>query len=234
VRKEVQREGPLRAIEIEGIELQPCGGTHVVRTGQIGLMLLRKCEKQKGNWRVEFVCGRRALAAAREDRRLLLESARSLGGATGDVPMLVAKAAEDRRQNDRQRKELQSRLAAYEAHALWEETPAGTGGVRVVRRALEAAEADYLRLLATRILEHGRGVALLGVRPGGHLVFAKTAGLAGDMSAVLRAALAGTGGKGGGTRDFAQGNCPESASAARLEDILDAAAARLSSNAAAG
>ncbi|HKO05078.1 MAG TPA: alanyl-tRNA editing protein [Candidatus Acidoferrales bacterium] len=234
VRKDVQREGLLRAIEIEGIELQPCGGTHVARTGQIGLMLLRKCEKQKGNWRVEFVCGGRALAAAREDRRLLVESARTLGGAAADVPALVARAAEERRQSDRQRKELQSRLAAYEARALWDEAAAGTDGVRVVRRVLEPAEPEYLRLLATRIVEQGRGVALLAARPGGHLVFAQAAGLAGDMNEVLRAALAGTGGKGGGTRDFSQGSCPDPTAAGRLEGILEAAAGRLSSNAAAG
>jgi alanyl-tRNA synthetase len=234
VRKEVQREGLLRAIEIEGVELQPCGGTHVARTGQIGMMLLRKCEKQKGNWRVEFVCGGRALATAREDRRLLLESARALGGAAGDLPALVARTAEERRQSDRQRKELQSRLAAYEAQSLWEEALAGNDGVRVVRRVVEGAEADYLRLLATRVVEHGHGVALLGARPGGHLVFAQAAGLAGDMNAMLRAALAGTGGKGGGTRDFAQGSCPDPATPGRLEGILDAAKARLSSNAAAG
>jgi len=234
VRKEVQREGLLRAIEIEGIELQPCGGTHVRRTGQIGMMLLRKCEKQKGNWRVEFVCGGRALAAAREDRRLLLESARALGGAAADVPALVARAAEEWRQSDRQRKEFQSRLASYEARSLWEEAAAGCGSVRTVQRVLEGAEADYLRLLATRIVELGRGVALLGARPGGHLVFAQAAGLAGDMNMVLRAVLAETGGKGGGTRDFAQGSCPDPATPGRLEGILRAAAARLSSNAAAG
>jgi len=234
VRKEVQREGPLRAIEIEGIELQPCGGTHVARTGQIGLMLLRKCEKQKGNWRVEFVCGGRALAAAREDRRLLVESARTLGGAAADVPALVARAAEERRQSDRQRKELQARLAAYEARALWEEAAARADGVRVVRRVLEGAEPEYLRLLATHIVEQGRGVALLAARPGGHLVFAQAAGMAEDMNAVLRATLAGVGGKGGGTRDFAQGSCPDATTPGRLEGILDVAAGRLSSNAATG
>jgi len=65
VRKEVEREGILRAIEIEGADLQPCGGTHVKRTGQIGLVLVRRCTKVRQDWRVEFVCGRRAERAAR-------------------------------------------------------------------------------------------------------------------------------------------------------------------------
>src|SRR5216684_3724978 len=45
VRKGVEREGILRAIEIEAADLQPCGGTHVKRTGQIGLVLVRAAEE---------------------------------------------------------------------------------------------------------------------------------------------------------------------------------------------
>jgi alanyl-tRNA synthetase len=60
VRKEVERSGILRAIEIEGVDLQPCGGTHVKRTAQIGMILVRQCGKIRQDWRVEFVCGRRA------------------------------------------------------------------------------------------------------------------------------------------------------------------------------
>ena len=60
VRKEVDRKGILRAIEIESADLQPCGGTHVKRTGQIGMLLVRRCAKVRQDWRVEFVCGGRA------------------------------------------------------------------------------------------------------------------------------------------------------------------------------
>ncbi len=67
VRKEVKREGVLRVIEVEGFDRQPCGGTHLARTGQAGILLIRKWERQKQNWRVEFVCGGRALTAARAD-----------------------------------------------------------------------------------------------------------------------------------------------------------------------
>ena len=71
VRKEVERTGILRAIEIEGVDLQPCGGTHVRRTSQIGVTLVRGCSKIRQDWRVEFVCGRRTERVARADAKLL-------------------------------------------------------------------------------------------------------------------------------------------------------------------
>ncbi len=75
IRKEVDREGVLRAVEIEGIDLQPCGGTHLARTGQAGLLLIRSLERRRDAWRLEFVCGFRALAAARADYLRLGEAA---------------------------------------------------------------------------------------------------------------------------------------------------------------
>src|ERR1700693_725980 len=71
VRKEVERAGILRAIEIAGADLQPCGGTHVKPTGQIGTLLVRRCAKMRQDWRVEFVCGGRAERVARQDFLLL-------------------------------------------------------------------------------------------------------------------------------------------------------------------
>ena len=57
VRKTVERSGTLRAIEIEALELQPCGGTHIQRTGQIGMILVRGVSRIRQDWRVEFACG---------------------------------------------------------------------------------------------------------------------------------------------------------------------------------
>ena len=57
----------LRLINIYDFDLTACGGTHVRATGQIGCILLRKTEKVRQGWRVEFVCGKRAVATARRD-----------------------------------------------------------------------------------------------------------------------------------------------------------------------
>src|SRR5271170_6207192 len=78
VRKRVEREGMLRVIEIVGADYQPCGGTHVRSTGQIGLVLVRRRSKVRQDWRVEFVSGRRAERVARAEFRELRDAAQAL------------------------------------------------------------------------------------------------------------------------------------------------------------
>ncbi|MGH9709956.1 MAG: alanyl-tRNA editing protein, partial [Candidatus Acidiferrales bacterium] len=97
IRKKVDREGTLRVIDIEGFDRQPCGGTHLMRTGQAGMLLTRKCERQKQNWRVEFVAGFRALTAARGDFAALRQAAEHLGCGMAELPDNVRKIQEERR-----------------------------------------------------------------------------------------------------------------------------------------
>ena len=223
VRKEVAREGVLRAVSVEQFDLQPCGGTHVTRTGQVGLVLLRKIEKQKQNWRVEFVCGGRAIRAARADFAALNDAARMLSCGPQEVPSLLGKALDERKQAQRSRQQLLERLAGYEALELLR--GAKGGPTRVVMHICDDAEAAYLRVLATRLVAESSVIALLATRTGGHVVFVQSPGLATDMNTLLREALNEAGGKGGGTHDFAQGSVPDTT---RIEAILSAVAARLS------
>src|SRR5262249_9093695 len=61
LRKESARQGELRLVEVPDFDLSACGGTHVARTGGIGLIAVLGTEKFKGGLRVTFVCGGRAL-----------------------------------------------------------------------------------------------------------------------------------------------------------------------------
>jgi alanyl-tRNA synthetase len=225
VRKQVEREGVLRAIEIEGFDRQPCGGTHVARTGQIGMILLRRLEKVKQNWRVEFVCGGRAARAARGDSASLGEAARLLSCAPAEVGTMVGRALEERQAGHRARQRLTEELAEVQALMLLatERRAVKAGEPGVVMRVLDEADASYARMLATKVVEQDRVRALIGTR-GGHVIFAQSAGLNGDMNALLRECLAAAGGKGGGSRDFAQGSISD---VGRVEEILGKAAEKL-------
>ncbi|MCL6565333.1 MAG: alanyl-tRNA editing protein [Acidobacteriia bacterium] len=221
VRRPVARTGLLRIVEIEGCDRQPCGGTHVARTGQIGCILLRRCEKVRGHWRVEFLCGQRAVTAARADFEALGEVARRLSCNPAEVPTLVTRALEERQALYRERQRLQEHLAELEALSLLA-TRAETrsDGIRQLVHVFEHLEPGYLRLLVNKMIAEDRVRVLVGTRLGGHVIFAQSRGLQGDMNVLLQQALAAAGGRGGGTPQFAQGLVPE---AARLEAFLETA-----------
>ena len=212
IRRAVERDGILRAIEIEGADLQPCGGTHVQRTGQIGMILVRRCTKMRQDWRVEFVCGRRAERAARHDFAAVRQVAGILGCATEEVAATAARAVAERDAYFKNVRAILQRLAEAEAARALQLAAPGRGGVRLIARVFEEeAQADYLSHLGTQLAKSEKTIALLADATEGHLLFAQHSSAGKDMNAILKQVLQELGGKGGGTRDFARGRLSDPA-----------------------
>jgi alanyl-tRNA synthetase len=225
VRKKVDREGVLRAIEIEGIDLQPCGGTHLARTGQAGLILLQGMERRRNSWRVEYVAGFRALAAARANFKALGKAAELLSCGSADVPAVLAKAIEERRQLHSASKRLEERLAELECRVLLAENAPQDAKLRVVAAEFEDATPNYLSILAAKLVAEDAAIALLANRSSGYVVIAQRKNGPKDLGALVKELFKEPGGKGGGGRDFAQGTL---ASALSVPGFLAAAKAKLS------
>ena len=221
VRKEVEREGLLRAIEIEGADLQPCGGTHVKSTGQIGMILVRGCNKVRQEWRVEFVCGGRAEQEATEDfgrERVLMKS---LSCALGEIPLVVGRLAAERDANFKSLRAALQQLATVWGSQLALSAPVGANGVRVVSMLLHGTHPELLQPLATEIAKNERTVALLILEETGQLVFAQHPGTGKDLGALLRSVLAAHAGKGGGSKDFVRAKLVDAGvSGAALELVM--------------
>jgi alanyl-tRNA synthetase len=229
VRKEVDRDGILRAIEIEGVDLQPCGGTHVKRTAQIGMVLVRDCSKVRQDWRVEFLCGRRAERAARQDFLRLRDVAQSLKCAAEDVVASAGRAVEERDSHFKNARALAQRLAQLDAGAAIQSTPPAANGARLIARVFqEDTQAEYLNHFATELAKTERTTALLGRFPCGHLIFAQHPSCAADLNALLKQVLKEFGGKGGGTPHFARGRLDN---AANVDKAIGRATALLSETA---
>jgi len=205
VRKQVERNGTLRAIEIAGIDLQPCGGTHVRRTGQIGTLLVRGCTKIRQDWRVEFLCGHRAEAAARKDSDLIARVASQLKCATHDLDASVERLLGERDVAAKNLKTLLAKLAEAQAASRLQSVEVSSEGARVVMEVLQGFVPEYLQFYATALARSEKVVALLAVQETGAFVFAQHPAAGYDMNALLRGVLDQFGGKGGGSKDFARG-----------------------------
>jgi alanyl-tRNA synthetase len=201
----------LRLIDITDFDLTACGGTHVRQTGQIGCILLRKTEKVRQGYRVEFVAGLRAVAAARRDFTTLTETAALFSAHIYDLPQQATKSLEEIKALRKQRAESLEELAAAQAAALLAETPEVVGRKLVVR-VFSDRDVNFLKLSAQKLTRLAPNVVtLLGTTsPQPALVFAQSGGQPFDMGARMKEIVARFGGRGGGSKDMAQGGIADS------------------------
>lgn len=216
----------LRLIDVCDFDLTACGGTHVSLTGQIGAILLRKSEKVRQGYRVEFVAGQRAVSTARRDFSTLTEAGALFSSHIYDVPQQVRKSLEEIRLLRKQREQSQDELAAAQATALLAETPESQGRKLVVR-TFSDRDLNFLKLLAQKLTRQSPAtIALLATTsPQPALVFAQSAGQPHDMGVLLKQTMAKLGGRGGGGKDLAQGGFTQLEG---LDAALSAAAESLS------
>ena len=205
LRKEPARSGDLRLIEIEGFDLSPCGGTHAVRTGEVGVIAVRTWERAKGLTRIEFVAGTRALADYRRANASARAIATLFSTSRDDAPQLAAAMVEDNKELQKRVRVLEDIAAGVEAENLLSENQ--SEGTRIIARVFDSRDAESLKKLAHALIGHPNIITLLGSRDRdtARLVFARSADASGDMSELMRQACEMIDGRGGGRPDMAQG-----------------------------
>jgi alanyl-tRNA synthetase len=215
----------LRIIDIHDFDLTACGGTHVSHTGQIASVLLGKTEKVRQGWRVEFVAGLRAVATARRDFTTLTETAALFSTHIYDVPRQARKSLDEIRSLRKQYEQSQEELAAAYASVLLADARE-SHGPRIVVRTLAHHDLNFVKLLAQKLTRLAPNVvALLATTsPQPSLVFAQSPGQPFDMGALMKEVMAKVGGRGGGSKDMAQGGIPK---AEGIETTLQSVAATL-------
>lgn len=212
--------GTLRVVEIPKWDIEACGGTHVARTSDVGVVkLLRSKRIQDGVVRLEYVAGKPALAEIQRLGAALGRVGATLSVPADQVPQAVDRFYEEWRS---MRRELEKARASEAGTAVADLVARAeeVQGVRVVVHRIAGGMKDLLPL-SKRLAETPNIVAVLGAAgDAASVVVARgTAGRV-DAGAVIQAALAVLGGKGGGKPDFAQGAGPK---VEALEEALEAA-----------
>jgi len=219
LRKAPDVEGPVRVGEVGGFDWSACGGTHVKRAGQVGLIAILGTEKYKGGTRVSFVCGRRALERLRAAGSLVRDLCRSFTTGEEDLPRAVGRLREERERLERRLKPLLAESLEREAADLVGAAERGAHGPVVTRHFPDRDPAE-VGLLAALVAARG-GIALLAAgndTPRAHFSAPKGTISVGGILADLNRTH---GAKGGGRPESAQGAIP----ADRVEAALRVARA---------
>jgi len=201
LRKESGRTGSLRLIDVTDYDLSACGGTHVERTGGIGVIAIAAAEKFKGGTRIEFLCGGRALQRFRVWRGALSAMQKHLSVPPIDMAPAIERMQEDAKAAQRSVRGFQEKLAIHEAHALL-----ARGGTPIVE-AIDGWDAQGLKAIAVAATAAQPDVviALFTSATPAQVVVARGANSSVDAAALLKQLTAKFGGKGGGKADLAQG-----------------------------
>lgn len=203
LRKAPLRTGTLRIVEVEDFDVSACGGTHVTRTGEIGVIAVPSWERYKGGTRVSFACGGRALAQYRLLRDAMAAASKQLSIQPSELPAALERLQAESKQARLQARALSDQLAEYQAQALAREAEA-IGGSQVVCELIDA-DAGTLKALAAAIVARSGYVAVLlsNTRPV-LAVAAKSAQGGPDAAQLIRSLVNQFGGKGGGRPEMAQ------------------------------
>lgn len=224
LRKVPDVEGKFRVVAVEEFDVTACGGTHVARTGEIGLIKVLRTERRGDILRVEFRCGARALHDYRLKNALLHHIAAEMTTGFADLPVVLAKLRDENKALRRDLRQAQALTLAYEAETLW---AAGeqTGGVRLVLAAFAERDASELRQLVQQVIARPSTVMVCAASGAkAQLIAARSDDGALDMVAVLKRGLAVWGiDRGGGRPSFAQGGGGD-VSAEAAQAALQAAA----------
>jgi alanyl-tRNA synthetase len=215
LRKPTEREGTVRIVTIQDLDRSACGGTHVRATGEIGPILIRKLDRMRGNVRIEFLCGVRAVGRARWDYDALSAIGRSFSAGIDETPALVAAQLDKAQETEKTRRRLLTELAQLRGRQLYVETPAGADGIRrMVRRV--ASMADEVRAEAQSFTAGEKSIYVAVVEQPPSVLLAASPDSGMNAGESLKAALAKAGGRGGGGAGMAQGSVP---SREALEDV---------------
>jgi alanyl-tRNA synthetase len=205
LRKPTEREGEIRIVSIEDLDRSACGGTHVRATGEIGPILIRKLDRIRGNQRIEFLCGWRAVERARADFEALSAVARSFSSPLGETPALVEGQREKLLEVERAHRKLAVELAQARGRELYGNIAPDAGGIRRIERRVTTL-SDDLRAEAQSFVAGAKSVYVaIGEEPPAILLAASPdSGV--HAGNVLKNALTAVGGRGGGNATLAQGS----------------------------
>jgi alanyl-tRNA synthetase len=221
LRKEPVRGGTLRLVDVEDFDLSACGGTHVSRTGTVGIIAVQAWERYKGGTRISFACGGRVLSHFRAYRDIVASAVRQLSIQPAELPEAVTRLQAETRELRQQARAQAEQLATYEADVLARGAQ-DAGGTRVVCAIVDGRDATGLKSLAQAIVVRpGHMVVLVGGSRPSVIVAARSPDVAADAAQMVKALIGRFGGKGGGRPEAAQGGGldaePETVRAAAYE-----------------
>jgi alanyl-tRNA synthetase len=215
--KALQVTDNIRIVEMKDVEYNACGGTHVSSTGAIGLIKLLKAEKQKGNTRIYFKCGGRAMDEFNECVQILGALSARFNTGKEELTDRIGKW-------ELEYKQLQAELAAVkeqnDSYLIRELLTQSEDGL--IARLFTDKPLKDLQNLAAKLAAESGLLVLLATSMENKVVLAHQQGDSFHCGAYFKENLGAFGGKGGGSDKIAQAGFPDQGAALSYYEFASA------------
>ena len=198
-------EGDVRIVAFPGADCCACCGTHVLRSGQVGLVKFLSVQKFREGVRIELLCGKRAL----EYLSKTWEQAKAIGQRLSVKPV-DSEAAVERLEGELANLKLRCAQLEESVFESMAKEQAGKGNVLLFQPAMRP---DSVRKLADAVSKACGGLAAVFAGEGSHYAYALGRANGQDISAAVKALNGALHGRGGGRNGFAQGSVEAAQSA---------------------
>lgn len=196
LRRPPKKTGLLRIVEVSEYDYSACGGTHLRRSGEVGLIKISRWERIRNNIRFEFLCGTRALDDYIRKSDALRQLSLLLTAHEQDTPEAVEKLMADLKSERKKSKQVQKKNLEYEARDIIKKAEGG-----IIKAVFSRRGRDEVKMLALNIIRAAPFVVVYGLEDekGIHLILARSETididlrkLVPELSSILR-------GRGGGS-----------------------------------
>jgi alanyl-tRNA synthetase len=214
LRKAPAVDGPVRLVDIEGFDLDPCSGTHVATTGEVGLVKIVGKEKLRGHVRFRFLAGLRAWRDYAQKSSLVEEVAAELTTGESELLAAVRKLCSEQLNACKQLRAMQERFLTMVREQVLSQPD--QSGVQVLQ-GLDGIEWALVRKLAFQLLDAGLTAVIVAQSAPSVRIAAGTGASGVDLRTLVPEVCAILGGKGGGRPGFVEVAGDQ---AARLGDAI--------------
>ncbi len=200
-------DNSIRVVQIEDLDINACCGVHPSNTLELQIIKIKGWVPHKGNTRIEFLAGDRAVSYALDRDNILSEICKKLNTADNEAINRINNLNNDYAEVLEEKKKLKNELSKYEVQNLINSAEKSNDFI-IISKIYENEDMKYLNKLATSLTEENNRVVLFAVKgkDKANLLFAVSKNLKEkNMGALVKETLALIDGKGGGSPLIAQG-----------------------------
>lgn len=208
LRREIPKTNEeIRVLEIEELDINACCGVHPRSTIELQTIKIKKWEKNKGNTRIEYIAGGRAISRIFSIEKVFGEASSILNTGEKDFLNTISNIISKNKLLSEENNKLKNELSNFKMKDLIY-SGERINDIIVIKKIFENEDLKYINKLTNKIIENERSIVFfVNINDDKvNIIFASSKSIKSiDMNSILKDAITLVDGKGGGSKNLAQG-----------------------------